>query len=72
MRMGDRIAKELPRVGGTVDGEKKHIALLTRLKQGCIKELWMPKPGAFRVRGYKSRSVLTDSSDLKVSRMEFA
>ena len=37
----DQVAKELPKVGRTVEDDQKHVVLPRRLKQGYIKVPWM-------------------------------
>ena len=62
MRRVDRVNKELPQVGGTVDDEKKHV-VPKKLEQTYIKERWMPEDGATSVPGQISKFVPTNSSD---------
>ena len=65
----DQVNKEQPQVGGTVEGEKKHVVVPKKLEQGYIKERWMPEDGATRVPGQISRFVPTISSDWKMRRI---
>ena len=44
-RQVDQVAKELPKVGRTVEDDQKDVVLPKRLKQGYIKDRWMPKEG---------------------------
>ena len=44
-RRVDQVAKELPKVGRTVEDDQKDVVLPKRLKQGYIKDRWMPKEG---------------------------
>ena len=43
MRQVDRVTKELSKVGRMVENDQKHVVLRRRLKQGYIKERWMPE-----------------------------
>ena len=42
IRRADRATKELPKVGSTVEDDQKHV-FPRGLKQGYIKERWMPE-----------------------------
>ena len=43
IRRVDQAAKELPKVGRTVEDDHKHVVLPRRLKQGYIKDRWVPE-----------------------------
>ena len=45
IRRVDQVAKELPKVGRTVEDDQKDVVLPKRLKQGYIKDRWMPEEG---------------------------
>ena len=45
IRRVDQVAKELPKVGRTVEDDQKDVVLSKRLKQGYIKDRWMPEEG---------------------------
>ena len=45
IRRVDQLAKELPKVGRTVEDDQKDVVLPKRLKQGYIKDRWMPEEG---------------------------
>ena len=45
IRRVDQVAKELPKVGRTVEDDQKDVVLPKRLKQGYIKDRWVPKEG---------------------------
>ena len=45
IRRVDQVAKELPKVGRTVEDDQKDVVFPTRLKQGYIKDRWMPEEG---------------------------
>ena len=45
IRRVDQVAKELPKVGRTVEDDQKGVVLPKRLKQGYIKDRWMPEEG---------------------------
>ena len=41
IRRVDQVAKELPKVGRSVEDGQKHVVLPRKLKQGYIKDRWM-------------------------------
>ena len=43
IRRVDQAAKELPKVGRTVEDDQKHVVLSRRLKQGYVEDRWMPE-----------------------------
>ena len=45
IRRVDQVAKELPKVGRTVEDDQKDVVLSKRLKQGYIKDRWMLEEG---------------------------
>ena len=45
IRRVDQVAKELPKVGRTVEDDQKDVVLPKRLKQGYINDRWMPEEG---------------------------
>ena len=45
IRRVDPVAKELPNVGRTVEDDQKDVVLPKRLKQGYIKDRWVPEEG---------------------------
>ena len=45
IRRVDQVAKELPKVGRTVEDDQKDVVLPKRLKQGYIKDRWVPEEG---------------------------